>query len=112
MRLKPWWLTFAAWQSDGDVFLILLLVAFSIVLIAVFVFRPQSTAGRGVKMIAFLALFALPLLCFGIGASGELEHAKSTQFCLSCHIMEPYGKSLHVDDPQHLPAAHFQGALP
>ena len=58
MRLKPWWLTFAAWQSDGDVFLILLLVAFSIVLIAVFVFRPQTTATRGGKMIAFLALFA------------------------------------------------------
>jgi len=40
------------------VFLILLLVAFSIVLIAVFVFRPQTTKTRGGKMIAFLALFA------------------------------------------------------
>src|SRR5258707_14583926 len=28
MRLKPWSLTFAAWQSDGDVFLILLLEDF------------------------------------------------------------------------------------
>src|SRR5712692_9764346 len=69
-------------------FLILLLVAFSIFLIGIFVFRPQVTTTRGGKMMAFLALFALPLLCFGMGASGELEHAKSTEFCLSCHIME------------------------
>src|SRR6266699_2755207 len=89
-------------------FLILLLIAFSVALVAVFVFRPQITSTRGGKMTAFLALFALPLLCFGMGASGELEHAKSTEFCLSCHIMEPYGKSLRVDDPQHLAAAHFQ----
>jgi cytochrome c-type protein NapC len=27
---------------------------------------------------------------------------------LSCHIMEPYGKSLYVDDSSHLPAVHFQ----
>jgi nitrate/TMAO reductase-like tetraheme cytochrome c subunit len=89
-------------------FLILLLIAFSVALVAVFVLRPQITSTRGGKMMAFLALFALPLLCFGIGTSSELEHAKSTEFCLSCHIMEPYGKSLRVDDPQHLAAAHFQ----
>jgi len=89
-------------------FLILLLVAFSIVLIAIFVFRPQITTTRGGKVMAFLALFALPLLCAGMGASSEMEHSKSTQFCLSCHIMEPYGMSLRVDDPRHLAAAHFQ----
>jgi len=89
-------------------FLILLLIALSVALVAVFVFRPQITATRGGKMMAFLALFALPLLCLGMGTSSELEHAKNTEFCLSCHIMEPYGKSLRVDDPQHLAAAHFQ----
>jgi cytochrome c-type protein NapC len=89
-------------------FLILLLVAFSIFLIGVFIFRPLITATRGGKIMAFLAFFALPLLCLGMGTSKELEHAKSTEFCLSCHIMEPYGKSLRVDDPQHLAAAHFQ----
>jgi nitrate/TMAO reductase-like tetraheme cytochrome c subunit len=89
-------------------FLILLLIALSVALVAVFVFLPQITATPGGKMMAFLALFALPLLCLGMGTSSELEHAKSTEFCLSCHIMEPYGKSLRVDDPQHLAAAHFQ----
>src|SRR6202165_5948875 len=89
-------------------FLILLLIAFSVALLAFFVFRPQITSTRGGKMTAFLALCALPLLCFGMGTSIELEHAKSTEFCLSCHIMEPYGRSLRVDDPAHLAAAHFQ----
>ncbi|PYT28850.1 MAG: hypothetical protein DMG58_17605, partial [Acidobacteria bacterium] len=67
------------------IFLILLLIVFSIFLIGVFVFRPQITSTRGGKMTAFLALFALPLLCLGMGTSSELEHAKSTEFCLSCH---------------------------
>jgi cytochrome c-type protein NapC len=88
--------------------LIIFLILLSAVLIGVLVPRPGLTATRGGKMTAFLALFALPLLCFGIGTSGELKHAKTTEFCLSCHIMEPYGKSLRVDDPQHLAAAHFQ----
>ena len=41
-------------------------------------------------------------------AQRNCEHSKSTKFCLSCHIMEPYGQSLRVDDPTHLAAAHFQ----
>lgn len=89
-------------------FLTFVLIAFSVALVAVFVFRPQITATRDGKVTAFLALFVLPLLCMAVGTSSELEHAKSTEFCLSCHIMEPYGKSLLVDDPQHLAAAHFQ----
>jgi len=88
--------------------LIISLVLFSILLIGVLVARPGITGTRGGKIVAFLALFALPLLSGGMGVSTELEHAKTTEFCLSCHIMEPYGKSLHVDDPQHLAAAHFQ----
>jgi cytochrome c-type protein NapC len=43
-----------------------------------------------------------------MGMENEMERSKSTAFCLSCHIMEPYGKSLHVDDSTYLAAAHFQ----
>ena len=86
----------------------LLLIALSIALIAVVLFRPQVTARRGGKIMAFLVLLCLPALCVVMGLSAQLEHSKSTAFCLSCHIMEPHGKSLLVDDPQHLAAAHFQ----
>jgi cytochrome c-type protein NapC len=43
-----------------------------------------------------------------VGVSSEMQRSKSTQFCLSCHVMEGYGRSLYIDDPAHLPAVHFQ----
>src|SRR5215470_12679111 len=88
--------------------LLLVLIGLTIALIAVFIYRPQITQTLAGKIAAFLALFALPVLCAGMGASSELAHATSTKFCLSCHIMKPYGQSLRVDDPTHLAAAHFQ----
>ena len=88
--------------------LVLAFIGLCISLLCVFVFRPDITATRAGKIMAFLVFFVLPLLCLGAGFSAKLEQSKSTEFCLSCHIMEPYGKSLSVDDPQHLAAAHFQ----
>jgi cytochrome c-type protein NapC len=43
-----------------------------------------------------------------MGLSSELERSKSTEFCLSCHTMASHGRSLDVDDPAYLAAAHFQ----
>ena len=57
-----------------------------------------------------MALFLSPVGVAWMGASEHIERSKQTRFCLSCHIMEPYGRSLHIDDPQYLPAAHFQNA--
>ena len=88
--------------------LIIVLVLFSVALIAVLLARPGITATRGGKILGFLVLFLLPMLCAAMGVSSELERSKTTKFCLSCHIMGPYGQSLHVDDPTYLAAAHFQ----
>ena len=88
--------------------LLLSLILVSAVLIGVFVLRPAVTATRGGKILAFLVFFLLPLLCAGTGTSYQIERSKKTEFCLSCHEMEPFGKSLHVDDPSYLAAAHFQ----
>ena len=88
--------------------LIVLLVLFSAALIAVFVARPKVTETRGVKILAFLVLCFLPILCGAMGVSSEMNRAETTAFCLSCHTMEAYGKSLYIDDPNHIPAAHFQ----
>ena len=87
---------------------LLLLIVINALLIGVFVFRPDVTATQGGKILAFLGLFLLPLICVGMGITYHIDHSKQTQFCLSCHEMEPYGKSLLVDDPGHLTAAHFQ----
>jgi cytochrome c-type protein NapC len=84
------------------------LILLSVILVGVFVLRPDVTSTRGGKILAFFVLFILPLLCAAIGISSEVERSKRTEFCLSCHTMEPYGKSLHVDNPAFLAAAHFQ----
>ena len=88
--------------------LILSLILFSAVVIGVLIARPAITATRGGKILAFVAMFCLPIFCGLLGVSREMGRSKSTAFCLSCHTMEDYGKSLYVDDPTHLPAAHFQ----
>jgi nitrate/TMAO reductase-like tetraheme cytochrome c subunit len=80
----------------------------AVVLIALFLLRPTLAAARGGKMLAFIALFLLPVLATALAAVSHVERSKSTAFCLSCHVMEPYGKSLRVDDKDAVPAAHFQ----
>lgn len=57
-----------------------------------------------------MILFLLPITVASLGAGEHMERSKQTDFCLSCHIMAPYGKSLHIDDPAYLPAAHYQNA--
>jgi cytochrome c-type protein NapC len=80
----------------------------AIALVFLVVRRPALTTAPGGKILAFFAFFLLPVVVTGLGATAHVEHAKSTEFCLSCHVMEPYGRSLHIDDKEHLPAAHFQ----
>jgi cytochrome c-type protein NapC len=88
--------------------LIIILVLFSAALIAVLTVRPSITTTRAGKILAFLLLFFLPIFCGVMGVSDEMDRSKTTAFCLSCHTMESFGESLYIDDPNHLPAAHFQ----
>lgn len=88
--------------------ILIVMILFSISLISWLILRPSITASRGGKMLAFVALLIFPTLSGGMGVSQQMEHSKTTRFCLSCHIMEDYGKSLHVDDRSFVPATHFQ----
>jgi cytochrome c-type protein NapC len=88
--------------------LVVVLFGLSAILVLLLILRPALTANRNGKILAFVGLFALPVLCAFVGVSEQMERSKQTTFCLSCHIMEPYGRSLHVDDQQYVPAAHFQ----
>jgi cytochrome c-type protein NapC len=92
----------------GPLGILYALLGITVVLIALVVSRPRVTFTRGGKILAFVAFCGLPVLCGFWGASEHMERSKQTAFCLSCHIMEPYGQSLYVDDPAHIPAAHFQ----
>ena len=94
----------------GPATLLYFLIAIAILLVAIVIVRPSITASRGGKVLAFVVLFLLPALVASLGASEHMERSRQTNFCLSCHIMEPYGRSLLIDDPAFLPAAHFQNA--
>lgn len=94
----------------GPTGLLYILIGVTIVLVATIAFRPSLTATRGGKQLAFVVLFLMPLAVAALGAEAHMERSKQTDFCLSCHIMEPYGTSLHIDDPMYVPAAHFQNA--
>ncbi len=83
-------------------------IGLGIALIAVLVVWPSITATQGGKILAFVGFFILPILSAAMGTAEHMTRSKQTRFCLSCHTMEPYGKSLYVDDPTYLAAAHFQ----
>ena len=84
------------------------LIILSVVLAIFFFLRPNVTAGVTGKILAFVAFFMLPVMCVVAGMTEHMQRAEQTQFCISCHSMEPYGRSLYVDDPGHVPAQHFQ----
>src|SRR5271169_3804747 len=92
----------------GPQTLTVLVFLLSLTLVVLLFVRPALTARREGKILAFIALFLLPVLCSAVGFSAHMERTKTTAFCLSCHIMEPYGQSLYVDDVKYIPAAHFQ----
>jgi nitrate/TMAO reductase-like tetraheme cytochrome c subunit len=94
----------------GPATLLYFVIAIAIILVAIVIVRPSITASRSGKMLAFVVLFLLPALVASLGASEHMERSRQTDFCLSCHLMEPYGRSLLIDDPAFLPAAHFQNA--
>lgn len=73
--------------------------------------KPDYSVGRRGAILGFLALFALPILVTSLNANAHLEQSKSTSFCLSCHEMMPYGRSLLNEDTEHLPAVHYQNRL-
>jgi cytochrome c-type protein NapC len=58
-----------------------------------------------------LGVLFLPLVAVVAGADQAYRESSSTKFCLSCHEMEDYGRSLFVDDRTVLPAVHYQKRL-
>jgi len=91
-----------------------ILIAFiliSVVLVAYVIVRPGVTVAGGGKVLAFVVLLVFPVMAGSLGTVEHLRRSTSTEFCLSCHIMDDYGKSLHVDDREYIPALHYQNNL-
>lgn len=71
-------------------------------------YRVEVTRSHEGKMLAFVALLILPAIVSWAGFSEQMDRSQSTRFCLSCHVMQDFGKSLYIDDPSYIPARHFQ----
>ena len=85
----------------------LLLVLAAALLVAVAA-RPSWTRERAGRAVAFVGLVALPAVVLAVGFHEHLEKSKAKEFCTTCHVMQPYGKSLMVDDSEYIPAVHYQ----
>ena len=88
--------------------LLMTLAGVTAALAALVAIRPDITRVRSGKIFAFGSLFLLPALLLAAGYSMQMERAQTTAFCLSCHVMTDYGRTLLIDDPGYLPAVHFQ----
>jgi len=87
------------------------LILMTAVLVVLLIAKPGITETLSGKFLAFAGLFLFPLLAGYGGLALHLDHSKRTEFCLSCHVMERYGRSLLLDDRSHIPAVHFQNHL-
>ena len=94
--------------ADPGRLVLTLLALVSVVLVVLLARRPALISGRGGGVLAFVAFLLLPALVTAMGLATHLENSKSTEFCLSCHEMKPYGNSLLVDSDEHVAANHFQ----
>jgi cytochrome c-type protein NapC len=69
------------------------------------------SAHRLGRLVLLGGLAVIPLALTGSGVAVGVRQSSQTEFCLSCHEMEPYGKSLFVNNPDSLVAAHYQQRL-
>ena len=74
--------------------LILSLILFSAVVISVLIARPAITATRGGKMLAFVAMFCLPIFCGLLGVSRNGTFQKHNVLLVLSHHGGVWKKSL------------------
>ena len=84
------------------------LLVLGIGLIGVVLAKPKLLKRQAGRALALFAFVFVPVVALWAGTVTQLERSKTTDFCLSCHVMEPYGESLHLEGAGYLPASHYQ----
>jgi cytochrome c-type protein NapC len=91
---------------------LILIVSSVVVLVACIAYAAgHLTSHRLGRLVLLGGLALVPLVVTGGGVAAGMHESSRTQFCMSCHEMEPYGKSLFVDNPSSLAAVHYQKRL-
>jgi len=88
------------------ILVLLAIVNAALVWVLVKQWRPMNKLGR-VAFGGFVLLF-YPLGWTSAVAMKNLNSMKEVEFCESCHVMDAYVQSLHVDDDLSIPAIHYQ----
>jgi len=92
--------------------IIVVLLTATAVLVAFLAFGAESLAQQTAGRLVLLAgLVVLPIAVAGTGVTTGAIHSSKPEFCLDCHEMGPWGKSLFVDNPRSLVAMHYQKRL-
>jgi cytochrome c-type protein NapC len=71
----------------------------------------QLLGSKGGRRALLVVGALLPLVASAGTVKEGFQESSRARFCLSCHEMQPYGKSLFADNRQALPAVHFQNRL-
>jgi cytochrome c-type protein NapC len=87
-----------------------LLTGLAGVLVVLFGAR-QLLGSPGGRRVLLVVGALLPLVASAGTVKEGFQESSRTRFCLSCHEMQAYGKSLFADNRQSLPAVHFQNRL-
>ena len=88
--------------------LIALLVIISLMLATAVAWRAAHMRAPVDQVLTFGALILLPGFAMWASFTQHMASSETTRFCLSCHVMHNYGKSLYINDPSFIPAKHFQ----
>jgi cytochrome c-type protein NapC len=87
-------------------------LAVAALLAAVLYFGVAALGAHRWGRVSLLAgLVVLPLLVTATSLGTGFHESSRTQFCLSCHEMQRYGRSLFADNRLALSAAHYQNRL-
>ena len=81
-------------------------------IVALLFWGAKLLAGQTIgRVVLLVGVVALPLLLSVGNISYGIHQSSTTAFCLSCHEMRSYGKSLFADSRQALAAVHYQNRL-
>lgn len=95
-------------DQTWPVIVLLLAAAFGVFL---WVRLPRLAEVHTGRVLLLVALLIMPLALMGIGVTRSLDGSKQKEFCTSCHEMEVYDLSLQIDDPEYVPAHHYQNRM-
>lgn len=87
---------------------VIALIALTVLIDLYLMAKPATVRERSGKALAFMGLFALPIVTVAMSTNWHVDATKKTEYCLSCHVMDGHGQSLLVDDEEFMPAAHYQ----